>query len=184
MVGVLDAPGAVCFWHGISLPRHLPNPLPSTLNPEPTSSQSFVMAAFGPVNSAQGAIAIAQNSNKFSGLPDIDTSAVDVYETPSSPELKPIKHTSRNNTSGGAGLRDYDDSEESDDPVDGDASIPGEDEAVAAARRRRRKAQQADDGRGEIDRRGITTEEARIRFQGSTDISAEGKTAARKQEAE
>ncbi|CAO1619857.1 unnamed protein product [Parajaminaea phylloscopi] len=143
------------------------------------------MAAEGSSSQDAGpATEVAQTSSKFSTLPDIDTSAVDVYETPSSPELKPVKHTTRSHTTSAAGgFRggDDDDDDDSDASLDGlgrSGAAQGEDEAVTAARRRRRKAQQNDDGRGEIDRKGITTEEAKSRFENSTDPTVQGHSSA------
>lgn len=105
--------------------------------------------------------------SKFSALPDIDTSAIDVYETPSSPELKPVKHTSRSKhgaAHGDAGQVESDDSND-DDGLDGT-------DGVAAARRRRKKAQQEDDGRGEIDSTAIPSDLAKARFKDSTDLAS------------
>jgi hypothetical protein len=106
--------------------------------------------------------------SKFSTLPDIDLTSVDVYETASSPELRPTKGSrSGGRTGSGTGGRDSDVSSDEDE-ADGGGGSPSQ-----RRRRRERKAEE-EDGRGMIDRKGIRSDEARLRFQGSTEVKRGG----------
>lgn len=98
--------------------------------------------------------------SKFAGLPDIDLTSHDVYETASSPELKPTK-LSR----GGGGWKGGASDDSSDDDA-GPSSRAGKGAAVPG------------DDRGVVDRQALPAEEARKRFEGSTQVGKK-KTATR-----
>lgn len=121
-------------------------------------------------------------ASKFSSLPDIDPSAVDVYETASSPELKPLKHTAR--TRRGPGGYDFgsDDDDDEDDydeggeteamEGDGVKTTSGVESSLSAAKRKAKAQQELDDARGSIERKGIGIDEAKNRFANSTEMIA------------
>lgn len=104
-------------------------------------------------------------NTKFSTLPDIDLTAIDVYETSSSPELKPKRgggadlKSSRRHRTGGQG-----DTSDSDEEDDDDISDHGE---GATSSRRKTQQQQSGQQAGEIDQQQVDAEEAMRRFQDS-----------------
>lgn len=100
-------------------------------------------------------------ASKFSTLPDVDTTAIDVYETSSSPEIKPApSRKAKKSTRSGAGNEDDDD--------DSDVS---EGEGLGSARRSKGVAPLEN---AEIDVQGLDTLEAMRRFEGSVGVGGRG----------
>lgn len=161
----------------VGLPPPLSSPLSIITTPSSPSSLAYTLSTVTgmstvPADAATFAAAAPNDRNKFSTLPDIDLSSIDVYETASSPELKPTKHTTTSTRRGG---REHDEDEDEEDE-DGNAEEGGEDgerRRDAAQRRRRRGDGAMDDDdptRASIEGGALDAEEARQRFQGSTEM--------------